>query len=348
CAIGELSRQAELAGRTLARQLALLASALALFRPFHNSVEEHPRGCRIGAQPMIEMILDRVLAEPRRLARSEPLLGLTLELGVADEQRQQYRRVCRNVFSSGLGYPAIVDQLAIPLDPAQQRAAQTSFVGPSFRGRYGVAIGMAEAVFLVFGPRYRPLDAAAFGKIDAAEKRPRRQNRPPIEARREEVAEPARKVQPRLGRNSLRPGQCGIAAPPNLQSPKQISLGARHAVKRRRPKSDVAEDLGIGMEPQGRAAAVIHRTAIDEPGLRHSAAVALAPHPPIARHLDLEPVGKGIDDAAPDAVQTPRGPGCVAPELAAGMQGRQDHLECGFLREARMRIDRDPAAVVAD
>src|SRR4029077_6301382 len=101
------------------------------------------RGCRISAQPMIEMILYRILDEPCGLGRSEPLLGLTLELGVADEERQQRRRICRNVFSGGLGDPAIVDQLAISLDPAQQRAAQTSFVGPSFRSRDGVAIRVA-------------------------------------------------------------------------------------------------------------------------------------------------------------------------------------------------------------
>src|SRR5262249_42540744 len=184
----ELARQAELAGRRLARQLASLAPALAFFRPFNNSVEEQPRGCRIGAQPMIKMILDRILDEPCGLGGSEPLLGLTLELGVADEQRQQRRRVRRNVFAGGLGYSAIVDQLAICLDPAQQRAAQTSFVGPCFGGRNGVAVGVAEAVLLVFGPRYRPLHAAALGKIDAAEKRPRRQHRPSVETRREEIA----------------------------------------------------------------------------------------------------------------------------------------------------------------
>jgi hypothetical protein len=46
-------------------------------------------------------------------------------------------------------------------------------------------------------------------------------------------------------------------------------------------------------------------------------------------------------------VQTARGAIGVAAELAAGMQRRQDDLESRFVREARMRIDRNPAAVVA-
>ena len=37
----------------------------------------------------------------------------------------------------------------------------------------------------------------------------------------------------------------------------------------------------------------------------------------------------------------------LAAELAAGMQGGQDDFESGFIREPRMGIDRDAAAVVA-
>src|SRR6516164_9278206 len=75
-AVGELARQAQLAGRGLACQLTLLAPPLALLGPFRDAVEEQPRGRRICAQPMIEMILDGILYEPGLLDRGEPLLGL--------------------------------------------------------------------------------------------------------------------------------------------------------------------------------------------------------------------------------------------------------------------------------
>src|SRR5947208_1346062 len=136
---------------------------------------------------------------------------------------------------------------------------------------------MAEAVFLVFGPRHRPLDTAAFGKIDAAEKRPRRERLPPIQARREKVTEAPRKVQPRLRWDPLRTRQCGIAAPADFEAAEEVSLGARHAVKDRRAKPDVAEDLGIGMKSQSRPAPIVYRPAVDDPALRNAAAVALAP-----------------------------------------------------------------------
>src|SRR4029077_17275096 len=137
------------------------------------------------------------------------------------------------VFSGGLGDPAIVDQLAISLDPAQQRAPQTSFVGPSFGGRNGVAVGVAEAVFLVFGPGDRPLHAAAFGKIDAAEKRSRRQNRPPAEPRREESARPARKGAPppraaRRGKTRARPES---AAAPRPERPPGAAMRDRRSTE---------------------------------------------------------------------------------------------------------------------
>src|SRR5205823_11421564 len=85
-AIGELAGKPQFAGRGLARQLALLTAPLALLGTFGNAVEKHACGRRIGAEPMVEMILDDTLDQPRRLGRGQPLLGLALELRVADEQ----------------------------------------------------------------------------------------------------------------------------------------------------------------------------------------------------------------------------------------------------------------------
>src|SRR5260370_10526480 len=85
-AIGELAGKPQLAGCGLSRQLALLTAPLALLGPFGDALEKHPCGRRIGAQPMVEMILDGTLDQPCRLDRGQSLLGLALELRVADKQ----------------------------------------------------------------------------------------------------------------------------------------------------------------------------------------------------------------------------------------------------------------------
>src|SRR5215472_14933262 len=121
---------------------------------------------------MIEMILDGALDEPRRLGRGEPLLGLALKLGVADEERQQQRGTRSDVLAGRLGNTAVTDQLAIAFDPTQQRAAQPGIVGPALGGWDGVAIGMAEPLLLVLRPSHCPFDLAAFGKIHPPEKWP--------------------------------------------------------------------------------------------------------------------------------------------------------------------------------
>src|SRR5271169_521551 len=113
---------------------------------------------------------------------------------------------------------------------------------------------MAEAVLLVLRPGDCPFDAAAFGKIHTPEEWPWRQHRAPVEARREEVAEPTRKMQPSVGRDVVGSMERRIAGPANLQTAEEIRLRPRHAVQRRRTKSDTPEDQRIGMEPQGGAA----------------------------------------------------------------------------------------------
>ena len=102
------------------------------------------------------------------------------------------------------------------------------------------------------------------------------------------------------------------------------------------------------MEAHRRAAPVVHRPAVHQARFRYSPAVALAPQLAVARDLDLELVRERVDDRDPDAVQTARSPIGLAAEFAARMEGRQDHFERRSVREPRMRIDRDAAAVITD
>ena len=67
----------------------------------------------------------------------------------------------------------------------------------------------------------------------------------------------------------------------------------------------------------------------------------------VARDLDLEPIGERVDALRADAVQTAGIFVGALPELAAGVQIRQDQLDGRHL-ELRMHVDRNAAAVVAD
>jgi hypothetical protein len=110
----------------------------------------------------------------------------------------------------------------------------------------------------------------------------------------------------------------------------------------------IAEDLRIGMEAHAGAAPVVDVAEFFQPALRNAAGEALAVELAIARDLDFEHVGQGVDDGDADAVQTARGLVGLAVELAAGMQLGHDHFERRLARNLRMVLDRDAAAVVAD
>ena len=86
-AIRELAGQPQLAGRALALEFFLLALALAVFRALDDEIEELPRAVGIRGKPVVEMVLERAVYQPKRLGRGEALLGLALELWLADEER---------------------------------------------------------------------------------------------------------------------------------------------------------------------------------------------------------------------------------------------------------------------
>ena len=101
------------------------------------------------------------------------------------------------------------------------------------------------------------------------------------------------------------------------------------------------------MEADQGAAAVLDRAGVLELGGGLAAGIFLAPQHAVARDLDLELIGEGVDDRAADAMQPARGRVSLAAELAARVQRREDHFERAQVLEFRVRIDRDAAAIVA-
>ncbi len=68
----------------------------------------------------------------------------------------------------------------------------------------------------------------------------------------------------------------------------------------------------------------------------------------VARHLDAHVRRQRVDHRDADAVQAARRGIGLAAELAARMQHGHDDLQRRFVGKARVRIDRDAAAIVAD
>ncbi len=145
-AIGELAGQAQLARRGLALELALLARRRRSSARSITASSSARAALRIVGQPMVEMVLERALDQPRRLGRGEPLLGLALELRLADEQRQDRDRAGHHVLGRDLRGAAVAGQLAIGLEAARQRRAQARLVRAAFGRRHGVAVGRREAL----------------------------------------------------------------------------------------------------------------------------------------------------------------------------------------------------------
>src|SRR5215469_38337 len=75
-AVRELARKPQLARRALACEFALLPAPLPVVGTLGDPVEEHPRGCRVCAQPMVEMVLDSAFDELGCLGGGQSLLCL--------------------------------------------------------------------------------------------------------------------------------------------------------------------------------------------------------------------------------------------------------------------------------
>ena len=228
-AVGEFAGQAELPRRGLARNVLFLAAADALLGAVDHEVQKLVGLLRIAGEPMVERVLDRVLDDALRLGGGEAVLGLALELRLADEHRQHAAGAHHHVFAGDPGRAlALAGALGVVLQAAQQRGAHAGLVGAAVRRRNGVAVGVEEAVG-VGGPGDGPLRAAVLADL--------------ARLAAEDIGVDQRRVLERLGEIILQPflemergllrhvgafDQFLGAGPADFDAAEQIGLGARH------------------------------------------------------------------------------------------------------------------------
>ena len=194
-----------------------------------------------------------------RFGGGEAVLGLALELRLADEHREHAAGADHDVFAGDRGGAlALADALGVVLQPAQQRGAQAGFVGAAVRRRNGVAVGVEEAVG-VGGPGHRPLRGAMRAGLAGAAG--------------EDVGMDQRRVLQRLGEIVLQPFlemERGLlrhvvpcreqflgAGPADFDAAEQIGLRARHLEHALGLEMRLgAENLRVGVEAHLGAAAV--------------------------------------------------------------------------------------------
>ena len=105
------------------------------------------------------MVAHRGLDQPRGVGAGQPVLGLALELRVADEHREHDLGAGDDVLGLDVLGLLLADQLAEGADALGQRGAQALLVGAAVGRRDGVAI-IRGAALAPQRPGDRPFDRA--------------------------------------------------------------------------------------------------------------------------------------------------------------------------------------------
>ena len=205
------------------------------------------------------MVAHGIFGEARGLRARQPILGLALELGVADEDRQHHLAAVEDIFRGYLRRLFLPDQLAKSAQPLGQCSAQPGFVRAACGGGNGVAIPAIAAVrpqrpgdcpfgaSLFVGELLPPHERFGSGALACAD------------LFFQMVGESARKLEHRLcGR--VVANQFGRAFPADFDPGEKIGLRPRHAIEPLRLEPAMfAEDRGIGHEGHAGTAAVRRR-----------------------------------------------------------------------------------------
>src|SRR5204862_3855098 len=135
-AVGELAGEAELprAGRGLALHLALGAPAQSFFRALDDRAEERSAAVHIVGEIMVEMVAHRGLDEARGLEAGQAVLGLALEMRIADEDAEHQLDAVERVIGGDVLGALVADELAERANALRERAAEARLVGAAVGG----------------------------------------------------------------------------------------------------------------------------------------------------------------------------------------------------------------------
>src|SRR6185503_17468006 len=139
-AVGKLTWQPQAARRSLPADLFFLLAAKPLLSAVDHPLEQAIGLRRVAGKPMVEGIAHRGLDDAGRFLGRQPVLGLALELGLADEEREEGAAGGEHVLGRELRATLIAGELAIGAQALDQGGAQARFMCSAVWRRHRVAV----------------------------------------------------------------------------------------------------------------------------------------------------------------------------------------------------------------
>src|SRR6267378_3754026 len=339
-AIGQLGGQTLVVAPALARQLAGLARGLARLSGAHALVDDLARGGGIFLERLGQLLVDDLLHEALEVGVAQLGLRLALELRIGHAHRDDGAEALADIVA---GHPALESlQVAVLLrvrrELAGERRAEAREVGAALT-RVDVVGEGEHALLVAVVVLERDLDFNI--ALLALEKHDLRMNRCFVLIQVFHELDDAALEEERVAAAVV------LVLDDDLQpavQERQLAQPVRQRVER---ELGDLEDRRIRLESDDGAVLARLLAGRQRRGRHPALLVALGPHLAPAADLDIEPLAERVHDRDADAVQTARNLVGRVLELAAGVEhGQHDFRRrlAGLL----VRVDRDPAAVVAD
>jgi len=295
-------------------------------------------GAAVLQEPLLEGGAHDALDGGGGLDVVEPLLGLALELGVLDVDREHRDDPLADVLR-GEGHPLGLDLLRLHegADGLGDRGVEAVLVGAAGGGGDAVGVG-ADVLVGALGPLEDGLQphAVLLGDVE------RRGVRRRLAARGDQLGEV---VGDAVGVDDLDLLAARLVPEDDGEPAVQVGLGLEPLPDPLGVQSGLfAEDLRVGPEMDDRPVLAgggsLFQLAGGDPA-RERLGVLEA----VAEDAHVELDREGVDDARPDAVKAAGDLVAGAGELAAGVEGAEDELQRGPL-VLGVDVDGDAAAVV--